>query len=390
MAILEIELAKNILNLRTLGVSKNVYDLIILGADLSSLLIAGYASSHGLKVLVTSKGENIGGTLTPTSTPQGPLFRDFGYWPSSDGFVSTLRWIEEVSGCALATDLLPRPPVTFQKGQMVSFVGFGDKAPECVDVLRSYLDYENSDLQMPLSTLIEALTKTGAFEIRRNFAVEQFQFHDGSITAATSLDGLTLFANKWVLSDSVKNFFHLLPSEHYSAREQARLHRSKLWTQVSLHIMHPTTISTERGVHVMVGTTDDAVPSVGGFEIPSQNGNQASHWLCFIDPDAGDDEATAHALREMKRQIKRAYPNAMEKNLFERISVEPEAAGAWLAKTDQSGRWQGLKNCWVIDSDNMNAHSVFGRLRQSHTLALSIVDLPANKIQSEQPVDVSP
>lgn len=352
--------------------SKNNYDLVILGADLPSLLLARHAARNGLKTLVATKQDTVGGTLAPVSIAQTSLYRDFGYWPSSDQFVSTLEWIESLCQKSLTTGLSPRPAVTFQKGQFVSFVGFGDKAPPCVDALRTYLDYENMDLKAPLSSLVNELISLKEFDIRKNFVVEKFEYQDGSIVSATTIDGATILASRWVISDPLKNFFQLLPTEHYSAREQARLHRTKVWTQVSLHILHSVTVSNERGVHVVMGTTDEAVPSIGGFEAPQPDGAQASHWFCFIDPETQDDETTATALREMKRQLKRAYPGAFEKNQFERISVEPEASGVWSAKTDASGRWQGLKNCWALDIDNNPDLGVFSKARQAYLTALHI------------------
>jgi hypothetical protein len=372
VAIFQIELAKNDWNLRTLGVSKKIYDLVILGSDLPALLLAHDAGKSGLKTLVVSRNETLGGSFAPATSPQGALHRDFGYWPASDSFLSTLEWIENSIGIKLRSETAPRPCVTFQKGSAQTFVGFGEKAPASIDLLRSYLDYDNLDLLAPLSSLVKPLVQAGTFETKLNFIVEQFQFQNSSVVSASSYDGTTIQGDRWVLCDSLKNFFHLLPSEHYKAREQAKLHKTKLWTQVSLDILHSKAITNEHGMHLLMGTTDDAIPCLGGFETPNEQGLQASHWHCYVDPDSEDEEATAHALREMKRQMKRVYPEIFDKNIFEKISVEADALGFWPAKTDASGRWIGLENLWVLDSESQNQPGIFSKLRQAYSVALSL------------------
>lgn len=370
--------------------SKNSYHTVVFGSGLPALLLAYASAKSGFKTLLVSRTETRSGHFIPIQSGTLLLQRDFGYWPASDVFSSTLDWIQDLVETNLKSDSPARPPVTFQKGGFHSFVGFGDKAPASVDCLRSILDYENSDLAHPLSVLASKILSSEIFDTKSNFSVEQFEFQNQKIVSATNFEGVSIRADRWLIAENLKSYFHLLPSDQYSARDQARLHKTKLWTAVSIDMLHAKTISSERGAHVLMGTTDDAIPCVGGFETPAANGTQASHWISYVDPDSDDEEATAHALREMKRQLKRAYPEAAEKPLFERISVELDAGGVWACKTDASSRWQGLENVWLVDSDQQPYQGLFGQLRQAHLISTSAFAKSDELSNPDRPLEANP
>lgn len=359
--------------------SKNVFESVVFGQGLASVLLAHAESIKGRKTLLITSGTSPLGSLDPISGNGFELFRDFGFWPNRPELLSTLEWMEATSGISLlAKDQPARPPITFGKGQLQAFVGFGERAPAGVEEIRPFVESENLDLKMPLSELGHHLMRTPLFELRTDFDAKEFVLEAGAIVGLRSQNGEEIFANRWFLAEPMRRLFGLLPADHISAREQTRLHRTKSWIRVSLDTIYPEVVSSERAMHVLMGTTDDAVPCLGGFESPSPTGTQSAHWFALVDPDSEDEDATAHALREMKRQIKRAYPATSVKPKFERISVEVDFGGIWACPVDASGRWPGLSNAWILETAEAANLSLFGILRQA-----AFVSLAANQISPD-------
>jgi hypothetical protein len=83
-----------------------------------------------------------------------------------------------------------------------------------------------------------------------------------------------------------------------------------------------------------------------------------------------DDETVASALKQIKRQIKRAYESSLDGLLQERIIVNPMSHGDLIGLLGEDGRWPKLQNLWVVSGLLDSQKNLLGTIRQArHTLA---------------------
>ncbi len=92
-----------------------------------------------------------------------------------------------------------------------------------------------------------------------------------------------------------------------------------------------------------------------------------------MDDELSDDsEITAHALKKMKRQIKRAHPLAMENTISERIFVYSNYAGEGVLKVSENQTVGGLENLWIA-SPTINANkNLVGAIKQAELVFSSL------------------
>ena len=93
---------------------------------------------------------------------------------------------------------------------------------------------------------------------------------------------------------------------------------------------------------------------------------QASQWMTFIEQEATDDsEVVGLALKKIKRQIKRAYPEALDGLKLERIFVSPFIAGNGDLKLSANQTIPELENLWIASATLNEQKNLVGSLLQA-------------------------
>ena len=155
-------------------------------------------------------------------------------------------------------------------------------------------------------------------------------------------------------------------------------------------------MSDLQNIHVLNGTTQDEFgPCVGAFQAPAEvNGEnlQYSQWLTFVeDEEAEDTEIIGFALKKIKRQIKRAYPDALENLKFERILVVPSYAGHGDLKLSANQSLAGVENFWVGSSQVHVQKNLLGALLQAELITSSLGCHPlGSQIQTSESLPPNP
>lgn len=130
-------------------------------------------------------------------------------------------------------------------------------------------------------------------------------------------------------------------------------------------------------MHVLNGTTQDEIgPCVGRF-LPAVDVDgirmQTSQWMTFIEHEVTEDsEVVGTALKKIKRQVKRAYPEALEGLKQERIFVTPILAGNGDIKLNGNGTLPGLENLWIGSATVHEQRNLVGALLQAEMVVASL------------------
>jgi hypothetical protein len=106
--------------------------------------------------------------------------------------------------------------------------------------------------------------------------------------------------------------------------------------------------------------------------------------VTFVHRDITDDsETVGAALKQIKRQIKRAYETSLDGLLKERIAVNPTSHGDLHGVLQPDGRWPKIQNLWLISSFLDQERNLPGAIRQARRTVSAIDHVPVDFPQCE-------
>lgn len=335
-------------------IKKNhIFDYIIIGSGITGLISALGLKKKGFDVLLLDDADFPGGNCRSVYSPVGlvdnglkhiPLLNNLDFDAIGAGLSflldEKLNWIK-----------LENSPITFANKELKRFVGFGDYAPDFHKQLSYYLSpekvvfsienqgqSENSSMGELLSHMSRAL---GDLFLPKSM-VTQFHFDASNNIEYVVVNGVkNISALNYVYCGSPKSLTKLMDGSGMPAKFKQKLAKATYWTTICLDFFHGKIISDRREMHMLNGTTNDEIgPCVGLFHAPVEKAKspgseslvdisgdgiyQHSQWLTYLDEESSrDTEAMGAILKKIKKQIKRAYPEAFDNLVSERIAVLP-------------------------------------------------------------------
>lgn len=350
-------------------------DICIIGATLEGLTAAVALSKRGFDVLVIEKSDRIGGALHPTQTPLGLLSKQFSFWPDSPSSELAINFVGQLLEKEFVFSKETLAPQTFHKGQFQTFVGFGENAPEYVDEISYYLSDSRLIMQESASSLLEQLQHKFEGKILFGNSVNKILTNEDTVTSIELEDGRSVEAKGFLFSEDVRKLFSLVPTEEYTQREIQRVNKTTLWNTVALDIIHGAPVTDQKNIFILSGNVKESIPCLGSFDATFEaqgRALQSSHWLAFVSTEAEDEEVSANSLREIKKQIKRAFPTALENVVFEKITLHPHSHGKLPLKQNAQSFWPGLTNLWVNSAHLNPQPNTVGSLCQSALVVESV------------------
>lgn len=356
--------------------SQHTFDYAIVGAGLAGLSIAATLSKETTNIALLDGADTIGGLTRPIASPTGVIDNGLRHVPASDLNASALKFLEELLGLKVIRSIVDHPPLTFEDGALKPFVGFGDRSPDFYDQLAPLLQPRSFDFHLlPHEWPALLFEKFGGQFMPRSH-VTRINVENEAVTHLTINGAKSLKASQVIYTGPVKSLA-ILMGDAISPRLKQKLSKNSYWTAVCLDLCHDKVVTSEPALHVLNGTTvDELGPCVGKF-LPSaeteQGPRQTSQWMTFLDEEVTEEsEVVAHALKKIKRQIKRAYPDALEGLVRERILLAPMIAGTGDLKLNADQSWPGITNLWIGSSALSMGSGTCGALLQARLIAASL------------------
>lgn len=374
--------------------SQHIYDYAIIGSGLSGLITAARLSAETENIVLLEGADQFGGWNRPISFPSGLTNNGLRSLPDQPAVRQALDSLENFLGLKLMGETEEVPPVTYAEGQLREFLGFGDQPPEFYDLLQPFLESRRLPLKLEPYAWTELLWQ----KFRGNFMTRSFVTKivvENSQVSHILVNGAKqVRAHQYIYCGTIKQLATLLPSEILGAKARQKLAKTSYWTALCLDLCHPTPISDSPAIHVLNGTTVDEIgPCVGIFHPPGEGNLQASQWMTFLDEDVTEDsETVGQALKKIKRQIKRAYPQALDGIVRERIVVVPLVAGTGDLKVTDSQRLLTVENLWLGSSALPEMPGVSGALEQSRRVLAAMgfgENRPADQDAGEEAIPAS-
>lgn len=375
---------------------KKRYDAVIFGGGFSGLLSAHILKAKGKSVLIVEPSDKLGGRLSAWKKEQSEFpsnLNVFSY--SQPEHKSFFDWLENTLETRVIDGSFSVQTSHFKDGQLKPLTGFGERNYEALD------EYNFFCLQSEKARL----TQLPHFWVQRlHQNLEEHEFCLNSEISAIKVENKTA-KSLMINGKSEIEFEHiiwatapqrLLPvvgGQNLSASEAKKLKRpSKVFDAVMLNLIHPnyqhetlnptSEASIEESqltsnwpllehpeIFCLYGSQDEFEPVIGTL---SKN---FSCWMTLVPAELSlDNEFVAKVIRNMKKQIKRPFPDLFDSaELEEKIILSESAYGHLSLKEDEKGFLKDINNLFCASSLCSAEQGLFGALDRAQKLENSLV-----------------
>lgn len=321
--------------------SNKQFDFVVYGATLEGLLAGYYLHQKGFRTLLLEPSDKVGGFLAAVENSKVSISSLFSSLPDNETSNELLDWVKSHIFSDLKISKKSLPPTTFEKGGFTPFVGFGDSAPKEVDYLQDFLFAARLEIEPNLNDLIKSILASG-LEIRYNSTLTSLKIENARVTEITINGKNILTTENLIYAENPVGIIEFFDTENKDAVSQkalARISKASFWSTLQLSMAHKTPVTDKDEIHVLYGTQKNPIVSIGQFC------GHTSQWISFISADSTDiNEEGVQILKEMKRQIKRAYPEALNDLEFDKIALWPKTHGHVDLKAKSFGQLEGIEN----------------------------------------------
>ena len=355
----------------------HIYDYAIIGSGLTGLSIAASLSRETDNIVLLEGADFPGGANKKINFPTGPMNNGLRFVPDSVLAEKAIRFMENLLGTKIAADVSEEAPITYESGGFKTFLGFGDNPPSFYEELAYFTSTKRLDLSVEPHQWTQMLMEKFKGDFNPRSYVTKFHHEGERVTHVTVNGSKTVHAHNFIFAGTIKDLALLLPEDAISARARSKLAKNTYWTALCLDLCHSKPVTDSTAMHILNGTTQDEIgPCAGKFhpavEIDGQT-MQASQWMTFIEQEATDDsEVVGMALKKIKRQIKRAYPEALDNLKLERIFVSPFIAGHGDLKLSANQTIPELENLWISSATLNEQKNLVGALLQAEMTVASL------------------
>jgi len=304
------------------------FDVIIVGAGLSGLLLARKAKLAGKLVALVEAQDTYGGFHHPSFSSQ--LFHDSSLHFIAGGIENLSLLNQTIDHFQISLEYQEKESqvLTYEDGEITQFTGFGKLTPKFFEELCPFLSPSEIALNASWSSIAKQIAVDLGDSLYLQHLASELVIED-KVAIGIVVNGSHFWRSDTVIfSGGLTELQAFLPQGLMSSRLKNHLKRPKLWTIVAVDFRHRIELTANPNLHILNGTTqDDIGPCVGRF-LAASDGLQTSQWLSFTsDEDADESENIGSLIKKIKRQIKRAYPAAFEGSVSEKIVVIPSGAG---------------------------------------------------------------
>jgi hypothetical protein len=355
--------------------SNTVYDYAVIGGGLSGLYIASRVSQETKNIILIEASESLGGANKISTFSKATPNNGLRIVSATAANEKSILELESFLGLKLIKGQISHPLISYEASGLKNFVGFGEHPPEFYDALSPFLTNERLEFHLEPAAWISLLADKYLGQTALRSYVTRVQFDANSETYTLIVNGAkTIKAKNIVYTGAIKGLAQILNEEHFVQRAKQRVLRGPYWTCICLDLVHEAHVTSSQSVHVLNGTTQDEIgPCIGAFMPSIDAESQTSQWMTFINEEVTEDSETlALALKKMKRQIKRAYPQALEGKVKERIYIAPMIVGNGDLKLNANQSLPLLNNFWVASSAVSHGAGVVCALSQASLVLSSL------------------
>ncbi len=343
-------------------------DYVVIGADLTGLLVAQELSAQGAKVVLTDESETPCQRLRAIKNEFGSLSPLMNCFPQTPGSQAPADFLETRLHMKIFRPDQPMIPMTYVDGALREFIGFGDQQLLFYSELLPYLSANYYQLTLDFEQVIQQLWEQKTYEYVPRSVVTKFELEGPQIVGATINGHKKLQAENYIYTQNLKSLSTLLKDFPIATKLKNKLSKGPYLSMLRVDLFFNSPLCEMNSLHILNGTTQDEIGPCFGLFHPPTDAGQSSQWLTFLDAqEAEESEFVGEAIRKIKRQIKRAYPTSSEVLKKERISLYPYEAGADEQFLPQH-KFNEVNNLWVAHPQLNAEKGPFAAIAQAQLL----------------------
>lgn len=347
------------------------YDCIIFGGGLSGLLASRVLTKKNKSFLIIEPSEKLGGRLSGWNINEQILPSNLNLYSENENNLKYFNWLEET----LEQDILSGKFVTstyhFQDGQFKNFNGFGDRTPLALEQFNKFC-FEHDKIKIktyPQDWINNLVSNLDPESYLIHSEITKINYTDGKASSA-EINGKT-----WVEFDHLiwavapQKLLSTLPPEALNAGEAKKLKKQAgVFDALILNLSHNEVSVSEdapSSVYCLYGSNTEFEPIVGTLS------TDHSCWMTFIESEkAQDHEFVTKIVKNMKKQIRRAFPTLFDSpNFSEKIILSESSYGHLSLKEMESGFLKTVPNLFCTSSLCSEAESgLIGTLNRATLL----------------------
>lgn len=335
---------------------KKAYDALIFGGGLSGLLAAKVLTKKNKSFLIVEPSERLGGRLTGWTVDDKLLPSNLNLYTQTEQNIAHFGWLEETLEQSILDGSFQTTSLHFQDGNFKSFNGFGDRAPEALAQLNKFC-FEHEKIKVksfPQDWIAQLVTDLSEDHFLLNSEITKVNFAElqaGGQAISAEINGKTTVEFEHLIwAVAPQKLLDTVSGEALGATEAKKLKRQTgVFDSIILNLAHKGLNFDDKllnSVHCLYGSQQEFEPIIGTLA------RDNSCWMTLIDTEKTlDHEFVSKVIKNMKKQIKRAFPEISDfPELKEKIIVSESAYGQLSLKETETGFLKSIPNLFCTSS----------------------------------------
>ena len=236
-------------------------------------------------------------------------------------------------------------PTTFDKGEFKSFLGFGEKKIQSLDAVSTYCSVENYVPQLTAEEYWNKILENTENKIFLDQQVTDIEYNEEAVSKVVLNGKTNLTGKNFYFFDHFEFLYERMASE--MKKQASQFAKAKWHSSVNLIIHHnqePEAWNSDE-IYLLMGSKEQ--PCLGQFT--RVNGELVSRWESFFPSElTADDEMTGMMVKEIKKQIKRAFKFPEGTKDYEHILVQDRVYANFEKLTVENGSLSHFANLFAF------------------------------------------
>lgn len=353
-------------------------DTIIIGGGLTGLLLTHTLHRAGHNVALFEARESLGGRYRRQNLSYTSSGLDF--FPASNDSMELLEWTKSIAPLGLQFDVRDHRPQLFDEGRWRPFAGFGSAEFQSITELAHFSHTHDVEVEPGLEQLTRALVEQLPIEAQTMSEVTKINVGPDGVTEVIVNGDKTYKAGQVIFTPFPGLMNNLIEGDGLHAKTRTRLAKMAAWTAVTLELNHTPPLVDDPSIRIFVHGSKEFEPVVGRVF------GSTSRWMTLVPGErTNEHEFIGQCIRHIKRQLKRAWPLALDGQLQEKIYVQANAFGQQSLKSKDAARFSEIPNLWLANHLLASRPGEIGALEMAQLVGLEIGGDPKPRALTEDP-----
>jgi hypothetical protein len=323
-------------------------DSVIIGGGLTGLLLTHQLHRAGHNVTLLEARDTLGGAFRRPA---------LDFIPATKINLDLSEWLRACAAAPVNFQMADHRPEVFMEASWRSFAGFGETDFQTVSELGPLSHTHEVQIEPSADQIVRALIDQLPITANLQTEVTEIKVSEGLATEVIFNGDKAIKAGQVFFTGQPRLLNNLVHGEGLPAKHRTRLAKMSSWTSVVLELTHPTPLAGNSDVRLFSHNAKEFEPVFGRVT------GSISRWATLVSSEREDEhEFTGQCIRHIKRQLKRAWPEALDGPQDEKIYVFTAAYGQNSLKTKAHWLFPEISNLFLGNHTLASQAGFMGRV----------------------------